>query len=127
MQEEGKISVTAEDMLPIIKKWLYSEHDIFLRELISNAVDATTKHEHFVLPGFSKYVEYKIEVAVNEANKTIHIKDNGVGMTVEEVKKYITQLAFSGATEFLKSIKLARIISNDWALWLGFLLFLYGC
>ncbi|MEE2923370.1 MAG: molecular chaperone HtpG [bacterium] len=104
MQEEGKISVTAEDMLPIIKKWLYSEHDIFLRELVSNAVDAITKHEHFVLTGESsqKDVEYKIEVAVNETNKTIHIKDNGVGMTAEEVKKYITQLAFSGATEFFE-------------------------
>ena len=104
MQEEGKISVTAEDMLPIIKKWLYSEHDIFLRELISNAVDAITKHEHFSLTGEAsqKDVEYKIEVAVNETNKTIHIKDNGVGMTADEVKKYITQLAFSGATEFFE-------------------------
>tara|TARA_B100000674_G_C37964606_1_gene973892 strand:+ start:2031 stop:3863 length:1833 start_codon:yes stop_codon:yes gene_type:complete len=104
MQEEGKISVTAEDMLPIIKKWLYSEHDIFLRELVSNAVDAITKHEHFALTGEAsqKDVEYKIEVAVNETNKTIHIKDNGVGMTADEVKKYITQLAFSGATEFFE-------------------------
>lgn len=104
MQEEGKISVTAEDMLPIIKKWLYSEHDIFLRELVSNAVDAITKHEHFTLTGEAdqKDVEYKIEIAVNEANKTIHIKDNGIGMSAEEVKKYITQLAFSGATEFFE-------------------------
>lgn len=107
MQEEGKISVTAEDMLPIIKKWLYSEHDIFLRELVSNAVDAITKHEHFTLIGESdqKDVDYKIEIAVNEANKTIHIKDNGVGMSADEVKKYITQLAFSGATEFFEKYK----------------------
>ena len=104
MQEEGKISVTAEDMLPIIKKWLYSEHDIFLRELVSNAVDAITKHEHFVLTGESsqKDVEYKIEVAINETNKTIHIKDNGVGMTAEEVKKYITHCFFRGNRFFEK-------------------------
>lgn len=107
MHEEGKISVTAEDMLPIIKKWLYSEHDIFIRELISNAMDAITKHEHFALSGEASQsdVDYKIEIAINESAKTIHIKDNGVGMSAEEVKKYITQLAFSGATEFFEKYK----------------------
>ncbi|MBT3785102.1 molecular chaperone HtpG [bacterium] len=98
----GQISVTAEDMLPIIKKWLYSEHDIFLRELVSNAMDAVTKHQHLCFSGEApqKDVDYKIEIAINKSAGTIHVKDNGIGMTSEEVKKYITQLAFSGATEF---------------------------
>jgi len=101
-ESSGQISVTAEDMLPIIKKWLYSEHDIFLRELVSNAMDAITKHRHLSFTGEAsqKDVDYKIEIAVNESNSTIHIKDNGIGMRGDEVKKYITQLAFSGATEF---------------------------
>lgn len=101
-ETSGQISVTAEDMLPIIKKWLYSEHDIFLRELVSNAMDAITKHRHlaFTSEADQKDVDYKIEIAVNESNSTIHIKDNGIGMSADEVRKYITQLAFSGANEF---------------------------
>jgi molecular chaperone HtpG len=103
----GKISVTAENMLPIIKKWLYSEHDIFIRELVSNAMDAITKHKHLSLIGDApqKDVDYRIEVATNESNKTIHIKDNGIGMTEEEVKKYIADIAFSGAAEFVERYK----------------------
>ena len=101
-ETSGQISVTAEDMLPIIKKWLYSEHDIFLRELVSNAMDAITKHRHLSFTGEAKQtdVDYKIEIAINETNSTVHIKDNGIGMSAEEVRKYITQLAFSGANEF---------------------------
>ncbi|MCO4783030.1 MAG: molecular chaperone HtpG [Candidatus Cloacimonetes bacterium] len=107
MSEKGKISVTAEDMLPIIKKWLYSEHDIFIRELVSNASDAITKHKHLALIGESnqKDLDYKIEIAINETEKTIHIKDNGLGLNSEEVKKYIAQLAFSGAQEFFEAHK----------------------
>ncbi|PCJ21317.1 MAG: molecular chaperone HtpG [Candidatus Cloacimonadota bacterium] len=107
MSEEGKISVTAEDMLPIIKKWLYSEHDIFIRELVSNASDAISKHKHLSLLGESdqKDIDYKIEIAINETEKTIHIKDNGLGLNGEEVKKYIAQLAFSGAQEFFEKHK----------------------
>ncbi len=105
--ETGKISVTADDMLPIIKKWLYSEHDIFLRELVSNAMDAITKHKHLSLAGEAsqKDVDYKVEIAINESGKTLHIKDNGIGMSADEIKKYITQLAFSGASEFFEKYK----------------------
>ena len=107
MSEIGEISVTAEDMLPIIKKWLYSEHDIFIRDLGSNASDAISKHRHLALIGDSsqKDVDYKIEIAINESEKTIHIKDNGLGLNGEEVKKYIAQLAFSGAQEFFDAHK----------------------
>lgn len=109
MQEKGKISVTAENMLPIIKKWLYSEHDIFIRELVSNAADAITKHRHLSITGQApqKDVEYRIEIAISESARTIHIKDNGIGMSAEEIKKYIADIAFSGAAEFVEKYKAA--------------------
>lgn len=103
----GKINVTVENIFPLIKKFLYSDHEIFLRELISNATDATLKLKHLTSIGEAA-VEYgnpKIEVKINKENKTLHIIDQGIGMTGEEVEKYINQVAFSGAEEFLEKYK----------------------
>jgi len=107
MEEKGTISIDAENIFPIIKKFLYSDHEIFLRELISNAVDATQK-----IKRLSSTDEYKgelgdltIEVSVNKKNKTITVSDNGIGMTGEEVRKYINQIAFSGAADFVEKFK----------------------
>ena len=105
--QTGKIGVTTENIFPIIKKFLYSEHDIFLRELVSNAVDATQKIKTLSSMGEFKGIvgELAVEVSVDSENKTITIKDNGIGMTEEEVDKYINQIAFSGAEEFLAKFK----------------------
>ncbi len=103
----GKINVSVENIFPLIKKFLYSDHEIFLRELISNATDATLKLKHLTSIGEAK-VEYGnpiIEVRVDKENKKIHILDQGIGMTEEEVKKYINDVAFSGAGEFLDKYK----------------------
>ncbi|MBO0331953.1 molecular chaperone HtpG [[Muricauda] lutisoli] len=103
----GKINVSVENIFPLIKKFLYSDHEIFLRELISNATDATLKLKHLASIGEAK-VEYgnpMIEVKVDKDNKRIHIIDQGIGMTEEEVKKYINEVAFSGAEEFLDKYK----------------------
>lgn len=103
----GKINVTVENIFPLIKKFLYSDHEIFLRELISNATDATLKLKHLTTIGETA-VEYgtpKIEVKIDKENKTLHIIDQGLGMTGEEVEKYINQVAFSGAEEFLDRYK----------------------
>lgn len=103
----GKINVTVENIFPLIKKFLYSDHEIFLRELISNATDATLKLKHLTAIGEAT-VEYgrpKIEVKVDKENKKLHIIDQGIGMTAEEVEKYINQVAFSGAEEFLEKYK----------------------
>lgn len=104
---KGNINVSVENIFPLIKKFLYSDHEIFLRELISNATDATLKLKHLASIGEAK-VEYgnpKIEVKVDKENKTLHIIDQGIGMTGEEVEKYINQVAFSGAEEFLEKYK----------------------
>lgn len=104
---KGNINVSVENIFPLIKKFLYSDHEIFLRELISNATDATLKLKHLTSIGEAK-VEYGnpiIEVKVDKDNKTLHISDQGIGMTAEEVKKYINQIAFSGAEEFLAKYK----------------------
>ncbi len=103
----GKINVSVENIFPLIKKFLYSDHEIFLRELISNATDATTKLKHLINIGEAN-VEYGnpvIEVKIDKDAKTISIKDQGLGMTAEEVEKYINQVAFSGAEEFLEKYK----------------------
>ena len=103
----GKINVSVENIFPLIKKFLYSDHEIFLRELISNATDATLKMKHLTSIGEAK-VEYGdpiIEVKVDKEGKKIHIIDQGIGMTEEEVKKYINEVAFSGAEEFLDKYK----------------------
>ena len=103
----GKINVSVENIFPLIKKFLYSDHEIFLRELISNATDATLKLKHLSTIGEAK-VEYGnplIEVKIDKEGKKIHIIDEGVGMTEEEVQKYINEIAFSGAEEFLDKYK----------------------
>lgn len=103
----GKINVTVENIFPLIKKFLYSDHEIFLRELVSNATDATLKLKHLTSIGEAN-VEYGnpiIEVKIDKDNKKLHIIDQGIGMTKEEVEKYINQVAFSGAEEFLEKYK----------------------
>ena len=96
----GSLSINSENIFPIIKKWLYSDHDIFYRELISNGCDAITKLKKLALMGEYEEpgeTEYKIQVTVNSEDKTITVEDNGIGMTAEEVEEYINQIAFSGA------------------------------
>ena len=104
----GSLSISSENIFPVIKKWLYSDHDIFYRELVSNGCDAITKLKKLELMGeFEKPedVEYKIQVTVNPTDKTITVTDNGIGMTEEEVEEYINQIAFSGAQDFLNKYK----------------------
>lgn len=103
----GNINVSVENIFPLIKKFLYSDHEIFLRELISNATDATQKLKHLTRIGEAKIDigTPKIEVKINKDNKTLHIIDQGIGMTEDEVKKYINEVAFSGAEEFLEKYK----------------------
>ena len=110
MQEKGTISIHTENIFPIIKKFLYSDNEIFLRELVSNAVDATQKVKRLALSGqyTGELGELRVEVAFDEKKKTITISDNGIGMTAEEIKKYINQIAFSGATEFMEKFKEAK-------------------
>ncbi len=104
-QRKGSIKVETSDIFPIIKKWLYSEHDIFLRELVSNATDAITKRATLGRTQNSEIPTGKIQVEVSPKDKTIKVIDNGVGMTEEEVEKYIANLAFSGAEEFVAKMK----------------------
>jgi len=110
MQEKGTISIHTENIFPIIKKFLYSDHEIFLRELVSNAVDATQKIKR--LSSLGQYNgelgDLKIEVSFDEKAKTITISDHGLGMTADEIKKYINQIAFSGAEEFMEKFKEAK-------------------
>jgi len=101
----GNISVSTKDIFPIIKKWLYSEHDIFMRELIANASDAITKRSTLSRTTGQKTPAGKIDIRVNNEQKTVQIIDNGIGMTEQEVEKYIAQLAFSGAEEFVKKLE----------------------
>ncbi|MFN5056273.1 MAG: molecular chaperone HtpG [Bacteroidota bacterium] len=105
--QKGQIRVQTENIFPIIKKFLYSDHDIFLRELIANAVDATQKLKTYASSGVAKgeLGDLRIDVAVNKDEKTITISDRGIGMTLEEVDKYINQVAFSSAEEFLEKYK----------------------
>ena len=103
----GKINVSVENIFPLIKKFLYSDHEIFLRELVSNATDATLKLKHLTSIGEAK-VEYGnpiIEIKIDKEGKKLHIIDQGLGMTADEVEKYINQIAFSGAEEFLEKYK----------------------
>jgi len=103
----GKINVQTENIFPIIKKFLYSDHEIFLRELVSNAVDATQKLKTLTAIGEAKgdLGDIKVEVIIDKAAKTLTIRDKGIGMTAEEIEKYITQIAFSGAEEFVNKYK----------------------
>lgn len=107
MNKQGKIGVTSENIFPVIKKFLYSEHDIFLRELVSNAVDATTKLNALVARGekVGDTENLKVEIEIDEKEHLLIVRDFGIGMTMEEVDKYINQIAFSGAEDFLEKYK----------------------
>ena len=108
MAKSGSLSINSENIFPIIKKWLYSDHDIFYRELVSNACDAITKLKKLSLMGEYEEPEgneYKVQITVNPKDKTIRVEDNGLGMTEEEVDEYINQIAFSGAQDFLNKYK----------------------
>lgn len=108
MATKGSLSINSENIFPIIKKWLYSDHDIFFRELISNGCDAITKLKKLEIMGeyqIPEDNEFKIEVLVNDKDKTLTFIDNGLGMTMEEVDEYINQIAFSGAADFLNQYK----------------------
>lgn len=102
--KQGNIQISSENMMPIIKKWLYSDKDIFLREIVANGVDAITKFKKLVTMGEATEEdgqEYCIKISVDKDAKTLTVEDNGIGMTADEVEKYITQIAFSGANDFL--------------------------
>ena len=106
--KHGNLSINSDNIFPIIKKWLYSDHDIFFRELISNGCDAITKLKKLDMMGDYELPEgykAKIEVIVDPEKKTLTFKDNGLGMTAEEVEEYICQIAFSGATDFIEKYK----------------------
>ena len=108
MERQGNLSINSDNIFPIIKKWLYSDQDIFIRELISNGCDAITKLKKLAVMGDYEEVEgeeYKIEVYASAKDKTLTFVDNGLGMTEEEVDKYINQIAFSGATDFINKYK----------------------
>ena len=108
MQEKGSLSIHSENLFPIIKKWLYSDQDIFIRELVSNAADAIAKIKKLSSLGevqLPEGEEFSVHVTIDAEGKTITISDNGIGMTDEEVRKYINQIAFSGAAEFLEKYK----------------------
>lgn len=107
MQEKGTISIHTENIFPIIKKFLYSDHEIFLRELVSNALDATQKIKQLASLGeySGELGDLTVEVSFDKKKKTITISDKGIGMTAEDIKKYINQIAFSGATEFIEQYK----------------------
>ena len=109
-EQQGNIKISSENMMPIIKKWLYSDKDIFLREIVANGVDAVTKVKKLVAMGEAQAAEgeeYRINVFVDEKAKTLTVEDNGIGMTADEVEKYITQIAFSGAEDFLEKYEKA--------------------
>ena len=104
---QGKIGVTTENIFPVIKQFLYSDHEIFLRELVANAVDATQKLKVLASNGEFKgeLGELKVEIELDEKKKILRVIDHGIGMTAEEVEKYINQIAFSGATDFMDKYK----------------------
>jgi molecular chaperone HtpG len=114
--QKGNISIHTENIFPIIKKWLYSDKDIFIRELISNGCDAVNKYKRLITMGEAKEQEdekFKISVTVNKEKGTMTFSDNGIGMTEEEVKKYINQIAFSGAEDFVEKYKDKMGEGND--------------
>lgn len=116
-QEKGNLSINSENFLPIIKKWLYTDKDIFIRELVSNGCDAVTKLQKLISLGEAKNIpddeKYEIHVVQDRKNQTLSISDNGIGMTDEEIKKYINQIAFSGATDFLAKYEEKPEENND--------------
>ena len=125
--QKGNIGVTTENIFPVIKKFLYSDHEIFIREIVSNAVDATQKLKTLANKGDFKGEtgELKVCVKVDKDNGTITVSDRGLGMTEEEIDKYINQIAFSGANDFLDKYKDdANAIIGHFGF--GFLLFVHG-
>ncbi len=127
MQEKGNISVHAENIFPIIKKWLYSDKDIFIRELVSNGCDAINKLKKLSSIGQANIDEgekYYIKVVFDKENKTLKFIDNGIGMTNDEIKKYINQVAFSGAEDFIK--KYQEKDKDNQSLWTWLLFSFYG-
>ena len=108
--EKGSISINTENIFPIIKKFLYSDNEIFVRELVSNAVDASQKMRRLATLGHygQELGELKVRVELNPEAKTLTISDSGIGMTADEIRKYINQVAFSGATEFMEKFKEAK-------------------
>ena len=107
-KEQGNLAIDSDNIFPIIKKWLYSDHDIFIRELVSNACDAITKLKKLDIMGeydFPDDYKARVDVSINAEKKTITFTDNGLGMTKDEVKEYINQIAFSGATDFIEKYK----------------------
>ncbi|MDE7453713.1 MAG: molecular chaperone HtpG, partial [Clostridia bacterium] len=110
MKREGNIKISSENMMPIIKKWLYSDKDIFLREIVANGIDAITKFKKLVDMGEAQgdEKEYCVKISVDKKAKTLTVEDNGIGMTEEEVETYITQIAFSGASDFLSKYEKAN-------------------
>ncbi len=106
--EKGSLSIHSENIFPIIKKWLYSDHDIFIRELVSNACDAITKVKRLNTLGeadLQDQKDFKVEVILDKEAQTLKFIDNGIGMTADEIKKYINQIAFSGAEDFIEKYK----------------------
>ena len=108
--EKGTISVNTENIFPIIKKFLYSDHEIFLRELVSNGVDAVQKLKRLVSLGQfnGETGDLRVRISLDKEAKTLTVSDNGIGMTADEIRKYINQVAFSGATEFMEKFKEAK-------------------
>ena len=102
--QKGNIGVTTENIFPVIKKFLYSDHEIFLREMVSNAVDATQKLKTLAATGDFKgeLGDLSVRISLNEKEGTLTISDHGIGMTAEEIEKYINQIAFSGVNDFLE-------------------------
>jgi molecular chaperone HtpG len=104
--EQGTISIHTDNIFPIIKKWLYSEKEIFLREIVSNAVDAFHKMQHVTLMESLQVADdYRIDVFLDKDKKTLTIKDNGIGMNADEIRRYINQISFSSAEEFVEKFK----------------------
>ena len=125
----GNLSINSENIFPIIKKWLYSDHDIFYRELVSNGCDAVTKLKKLDMMGeYSLPENYKgrIDVVVDPDKKTLTFTDNGLGMTEDEVEEYITQIAFSGATDFLEKYK-DKSNADHRPFRIGLLFCIHGC
>jgi len=108
--QKGNIGITTENIFPVIKKFLYSDHEIFLREIVSNAVDATQKLRTLSAKGEFKgsLDDLKVSVKIDKEAGTLTVSDNGIGMTAEEIDRYINQIAFSGATDFLEKYKEER-------------------
>lgn len=114
MSKKGTIGVTTENIFPVIKKFLYSDHEIFLRELVSNAVDATQKLKTLAAFGDFKGTldDMRVEVTVDKEAGTLTVSDHGIGMTADDIEKYINQIAFSGAEEFLENTRTTQTPSS---------------